>query len=212
MALGLLGGLAHNRGDLGAARQRNEEALAYARESGQTHFIAMYAQGLGGIATDQGDHARAAVLFAEALTIWRTRGDPWAVGIALLNVGKSARALGDLSHGARTYREALALFADHGDRAKVASCLEGLGHLAARGGEPERAIHLFGAAETLYEAAGFQVPHHDPSAYEPALAAVRAALDEATVAIAWAAGRTLPLEHAVVEARDVADALAGGQS
>jgi predicted ATPase/class 3 adenylate cyclase len=212
MALGLLGGLAHNRGDFGAARQRNEEALAYAREAGNPHFIAMFAQGLGGITTDQGDHERAAAYFDEALTIWRARSDPWAVGIALLNVGKSARALGELCHGAMTYREALTLFADHGDRAKVASCLEGLGHLAAVGGMPERAVHLFGAAETLYKTAGFRLPHHDSNAYDPALVAVNAALDDNVVAVAWADGRALSFEQALVEAKDVADALTGSQS
>ena len=203
MALALLGGLAHDRGDLALARRQYEEAIGHAREAGQTHFIAMMAQNLAGVATDQGDHARAAALLDEALTLWRGRGDLWAVGVALLNLGKAARILGDLPRAAATYREALALFAEHGDRARIASCVEGVAHQAAVGGEPERAARLFGAAEAMYEAAGFQFPHHDRAGYERAVAAVRAALDEGTVAAARAAGRALSVEEAVLEARAV---------
>jgi non-specific serine/threonine protein kinase len=171
----------------------------------------MYAQGLASIATEQGDQTRAAELYDEALSLWRSRSDPWGVGIALLSVGQSARALGNLRRSAESYHEALALFADHGDQAKVASCIEGLGHLAAINGNAEQASRLFGAAEAIYEPLGFRLPHHDRKAYDPALAAVRAASDEETRASAWAAGRRLPLELAIVEARDVAESLAGTQ-
>ena len=145
------------------------------------------------------------------LSLWRARGDPWAVAIALLNVGGASRASGDLLRAAANYREALALFAAHGDRAKVASCLEGLGHLATIDGKAEQAVRLFGTAEAIYQSLGFQLPHHDPSAYEPALAAVHAALDGNVVAVAWADGRALSFEQALVEAKDVADSLAGDQ-
>jgi tetratricopeptide (TPR) repeat protein len=182
MALGLLGGLAHNRGDLDLARRYYEGAVAHARGASQTHFIAMYAHDLASVAADQGDHAGAAGLLDEALTLWRARGDSWAIGTALKNLGKAARVLGDVPRGAATYREAVTLFAEHGDRGQVASCLEGLAHLATVGGELERAARLLGAAEALYETTGVQLPVFDPNAYEPTLAAVRAALDETTIA------------------------------
>jgi hypothetical protein len=118
----------------------------------------------------------------EALSLWRARGDSWAIGNALKNLGKAARVVGDIPRGAATYREAVTLFAEHGDRGQVASCLEGLAHLATVGGELERAARLLGAAEALYETTGVQLPVFDPNAYEPTLAAVRAALDETTIA------------------------------
>jgi tetratricopeptide (TPR) repeat protein len=211
MALALIGGLAHDRGDLVLARRHYEEAVTPARESGQTHIIAMFVHDLAGVATDQGDHAGAAALLDEALSLWRARGDSWAIGNALKNLGKAARVVGDIPRGAATYREAVTLFAEHGDRGQVAACLEGLAHLATVGGEPEQAARLFGAAEALYETTGVQLPIFDPNAYEPTLAAIRAAVDEARIAAAWAAGRTLPLEHAVAEAMDVAESLAGNQ-
>jgi tetratricopeptide (TPR) repeat protein len=211
MALGLLGGLAQNRSDLTLAWQHYEEAVAHAREAGQTHFVAMYAHDLAGVAADQGDHAGAATLLDEAPTLWRARGDSWAIATALKNLGKAARVVGDFPRGAATYREAVTPFADHGDRGQVASCLEGLAHLAAVGGEPERAARLFGAAEALYESVGVRLPVFDPNAYEPALASVRAALDEVAVAAVWEDGRALSFEQAVVQARDVADRLAGNQ-
>jgi tetratricopeptide (TPR) repeat protein len=212
MALALLGGLAHNRSDLVLARQHYEEAIAYAREAGHPHFIAMYAHTLAGVATDEGDHAGAAALSDEALSLWRARGDTWAIGNALKNLGKAARVLGDIPRGAAAYREAVTLVAKHDDRGQVAECLEGLAHLATVGGAPERAARLFGAAEALYETTGVQMPVFDPNAYEPTLAAIRTAVDETTVAERWAAGRALSFEQAVAEAKDVANCLAGNQN
>ena len=155
MALALLGGLAHNRSDLVLARQHYEEAIAYAREAGHPHFIAMYAHTLAGVATDEGDHAGAAALSDEALSLWQARGDTGRY--ALKNLGKAARVLGDIPRGAAAYREAVTLVAEHGDRGQV-ECLEGLAHLATVGGAPERAARLFGAAEALYETTGVQMP------------------------------------------------------
>ena len=106
------------------------------------------------------------------------------------------------------YQEALALFAEHGDRAKVASSVEGIAHLAAAGGLPEAAACLFGAAEALYDAAGYHLPDHNPSAHESALVAIRTALEESAITQAWARGRAMPLQHVVSEAQAVGEALA----
>jgi hypothetical protein len=63
------------------------------------------------------------------------------------------------------------------------------------------------AAETLLNTSGLSLAawpdvHAD---YERYVAAVRAQLDEATFAAAWAAGRAMSLEQVVTDARSLGD-------
>jgi hypothetical protein len=64
--------------------------------------------------------------------------------------------------------------------------------------QPEHAARLFGATEAVREALGAPVPPSERADYERHVAAVRAALDAA----AWAAGRAMALEDAIVLALD----------
>ena len=75
--------------------------------------------------------------------------------------------------------------------------------LAGRSGQPERAARLFGAAELLYEASVTRLEYPDQVEYDRNVAAVRAQLDEATFAAAWAEGRAMTLEQAIDYARQV---------
>jgi hypothetical protein len=57
-----------------------------------------------------------------------------------------------------------------------------------------------GAAETLLEESGAPLAPPERAAYERNLASVRARLDQAAFAAAWAAGRALTLAQATGEA------------
>ncbi len=78
----------------------------------------------------------------------------------------------------------------------------GLGCLSAQLGQPERAATFFGALEGLIEQGNSAIllpvdkPEHDRH-----LAAVRAALDEATFTRAWDAGRTMSVDQIVAYAQ-----------
>jgi hypothetical protein len=68
--------------------------------------------------------------------------------------------------------------------------LAGLAGVAVAGGDCARAAYLLGAATALGEAvAAARLVHHER--YDRALAATRAALDEASFGQAWNAGRSL---------------------
>jgi hypothetical protein len=72
-------------------------------------------------------------------------------------------------------------------------------------GQPLRAARLFGASDALFEAIG-QV--RDPAfaaAYERFVADVRAQVDAAAFAAAYAAGQALTLEQAIAYALEVSD-------
>jgi hypothetical protein len=70
------------------------------------------------------------------------------------------------------------------------------------------AARLFGAAERLHELLGLVRDETVHSGRDHALSGVRARLGEDGLTSAWAAGRELPVEEAVVEADQIAATLA----
>lgn len=98
-----------------------------------------------------------------------------------------------LEEGAQISREL-------GDRLGAPYFAEGLAKLSAMRSRPVRAAKLWGAAEALREQEGVSLSKFDRanSDYERDLALVRSALDEATFDAAWAEGRAMSFEQAVV--------------
>ena len=80
------------------------------------------------------------------------------------------------------------------------TALEGLAAAAEAHGQTERAARLFGAAEAWREVAGTPLSPVQRAGYEREVAAVRAQLDAARFAAAWAQGRAMSLEQAIAYA------------
>jgi hypothetical protein len=66
--------------------------------------------------------------------------------------------------------------------------------------QPERAARLLGAVDALREMIGYRLAAAERTDYDRDVAAIRAQLDAATFAAAWAAGQALTLEQAIAEA------------
>jgi DNA-binding NarL/FixJ family response regulator len=95
------------------------------------------------------------------------------------------------------FKEALTLNKRFGYRQGTAENLAGLGAVAAGNGQLEPAVKLFGAAEALLDVVGTDLGPADREQYHQCVTAVRAQLDEATFAKAWAEGRTMTREQAM---------------
>jgi hypothetical protein len=67
-------------------------------------------------------------------------------------------------------------------------------------GEMERAVRLFGAAQSLRQVMGTPLPLVERSVHEQRVVAARAELSEEVFGAAWAEGETMALEAAVAEA------------
>src|SRR5207302_2106787 len=80
----------------------------------------------------------------------------------------------------------------------IATCLEGLGAVETAQEAPLKAARLWGTAEALREAIDAPMPPLDRADYEQALAAAHTALGEEAFASAWAEGRTMTPEQALV--------------
>ena len=92
---------------------------------------------------------------------------------------------------ATSFEDSLALYREVGNEDGIAYCLAGLAGVAGAEGQPERAARLLGAAEALLEASGTHLIAADRAEYDHNVATVRAQLDEAAFAAAWAEGRAL---------------------
>jgi hypothetical protein len=94
---------------------------------------------------------------------------------------------------------ALALRNEVGDREDLAISLESLGVLLA-GHDAELAARLLGAAEALRTRHRLPDTGEAAAEREAGLVTLRAALDTGTLALAWTAGQSSPLDLVVDEA------------
>ena len=114
-------------------------------------------------------------------------------------------AAGDHERAEALHEESLVLCRELGDKLIGSESLEGLACAAGAKGEAERAARLFGAAEALREAVGYQQAPRERALREPYLAAARSRVDEAAWAAAWEEGRSMEFEDAVVYALEDPD-------
>jgi predicted ATPase/class 3 adenylate cyclase len=176
------------------------EGLAVFRELNVKRGTSMALGNLGYLALDQGDYERAAALLAESLAVCREIGDRWVIPRLLRSLGTAALAQGDDPRAAAAFAEGLTLSQSLEDKHCIAASLEQLARIASRAGQPERAARLFGVGEIMREVSGIPLDTQIRSDYDRAVAAVRAQLDDATFAAAWAAGRAMSLEAAIAAA------------
>jgi DNA-binding CsgD family transcriptional regulator len=185
-----------------------EKSLTLAAELGDTWSVARAKNSLGELARAGGDYDLAAALYEESLALFRQVGHPKQIVNTLHNLGQAAALRGDPRRGAALFAEGLALAVEHGDRRLEAFCLTGLGGMAGLLGQPEQAARLFGAADALLATIGAVMEPIDLAAADRYRATVRARLGAAAFAAAGEAGRAMPLEQALAEARRAAAALA----
>jgi len=158
---------------------------------------------LGHAARLRGTYERAAQLHQESLESFQTcsaqhAGLAWAyhsLGESALGLGRPDEAVGWLAQG-------LALSQALSDQASISWCLAGVGSVAALDEEPERAAHLWGAAERLRQTIDCRSAPAARATYERAMAVVRAQLGDDAFAAAWAEGQAMTLKQAIAEALD----------
>jgi predicted ATPase len=209
-ALWQLGWCAMRSGDYEGAVQHFSEPLHIYRQTGDKNGLSYVLSGLGEVALRQGDYGRATPLLEESLALRREVGDKWGVAVSLGNFAWVALRRDDLKQAATLLAESLTLRRDIGDVGGIAWCLEKFAEIALTTGQAasaprreegfRRAARLFGAAEALRAPSGSTIDLVDQAEYERQLATVRAQLDEADFAAAWAEGQAKTLEQAVVYA------------
>ncbi len=179
------------------AKKLWEEGIVLCRELGYMYRLPDFSMGLGHVSILEGDYERGAALNEEAAGLCRERGYKSGLQFALDNLGWAALLQGDYEQARISYSESLVMCRELGDKMIASESLEGLACVAVTGGEAEQAARLFGAAEALREAVGYQHFPEEDALREPYFAMARSRLDEAAWEAAWAEGRATTPEQAI---------------
>jgi len=107
LALYGLANLARRRGEVDAAVDRYERAIAAAREDGPLWILCAALVELGGLVAVKGDQRRGVALHAESAAIIRRTGLRRGIAYAWNGLGVIARAGGDLERARQLHQEAL---------------------------------------------------------------------------------------------------------
>ena len=184
-------------GDFERAKQLYVEGLALSRQLGSSSLLGAYLINSGYTLLLEGDLEGAMALNQEAEDLRRKQRRGGGLQYALDNLGWAMLLRGEYDKARTQHEESLALCHDLGDKMVASWSLEGLACSASAKGDAERAARLFGAAEGLREAVGYQQASRDRSLREPYLAAARSLLDEAVWEKAFIEGRVMGMGEAV---------------
>jgi tetratricopeptide (TPR) repeat protein len=170
---------------------------------------------LGRVASAEGDYAHALDLILEGLTLHQVSQHAWGAAELTASLGFVTYAQGDYAQAVNWYRESLQLFLQLGMRRGQAICLEGLAQVASAQEHMERAARLMGAAAHLRHTLTTPLSPSERIAHNEGCARARAELGDQGFAVAWGAGESMPLDHAIAEALGEpipASALSSGNS
>jgi tetratricopeptide (TPR) repeat protein len=199
--------LAYLQGDLDRAEALWQESLFifqkpdWADDKATRAFVL---NGLGLVASARSDYARAAEQLDEALELARASGDRRFISLALNSQGQVAHAQKDRTRAAALFRESLTLRKEMGDKHGIVVTLEHLAGVWVET-EPEWAARILGVAQAMRETIGAPIPPVERADYDRQVAGTRAQLGDTAFEMAWAAGRAMPLKHALAYAFEKSD-------
>src|SRR5829696_4377924 len=196
-SLGNLANVSSDRGNYEQAKKLYEEGLALSRELDGAELLGAYLIDLGYEYLLEGEPEKAIALNEEAAELYRKRGHRDGLQFTLDNLGWAALLRGDYERAEALHEESLVLCEELGNKHIGSESLEGLACTAGAQEDAERAAKLFGAAEAIRQAAGYQQAPRDRSLREPYLEAARSRLAEAAWEKAFMEGRAMGMGEAV---------------
>lgn len=182
------------------AREVCEEGLRVARETGDRPLLPYLLYTLAHVCYCQRDYLGMPALLDECSARAQDTGDVVPTQYADFMMGHLMRTSGDLRGARMHYHRSFEAVSRAGLRMNWPYAPEVFAYLAAAEGQMERAARLLGAAEAAREELGYPLPISARVDHDPAMAALRASLDEATLARLWAEGRAMSMEQAIAYA------------
>ena len=193
-----MGDLAGQRGDHETAVRLYTESLALARQHAFDGSIAASLVGLARVACERGEYERAEATCSQALdTLVETPN--WLRGSVASVRARVALCRGHAGHAVALYREGLRCVLPEQDRTEIVEAAEYLAWALAADGRCAEAARLLAFATHQREDMGIVLYPVDRPHHERALAAARAALDEAAFNVAWAQGEAWSIEDALTQ-------------
>ena len=191
--------------DFTTTQQFHEKVIVIWRELGNTAMVAETLSRRAQTTRVQGDYQRAQSMFEEAISMFTALNEKINRATTVRRFGRVALQQGDFEKAMALCQQSLKLNLETGHKHGVVSCLATFAGIAIAiaQGQNRRAAKLFGAVEALLRELDRPMLFGDVYDYENDLSALRAQLDEVTLAAAWAEGQAMTLEQAVEEAMRV---------
>jgi hypothetical protein len=167
------------------------------REAGSRWLLGMILFGYGSFAMLQGYYEEARSHFEESLGLFTELRDRHRIAMIHSEFAHLDRRQGHYAQAKLLYRETILKWQQIGHRAAVAHQLECFAFIAKAEEEDQRAAKLFGAAEILRENPNLPMNPMEQFEYDREVIDLRANMDAATFAKAWAEGRALSMEQAI---------------
>jgi predicted ATPase/DNA-binding CsgD family transcriptional regulator len=202
-SLGLIGRTFQWQGERDQAATLLQESLALFRELGDEWDVARILIHLGDIQLRQGNYEQANTFLEASLNLLKKLGDKWSLALALGALGENFRRQGNYQQAESHFQQGLAIYQELNNTVDVLWILQALAISAVEQGQAKRAVHLWGAAESLREAVHAPLSSSYQSDYAPFLKSARTALGEEAFTTAWSDGRSLTLEQAIALAKSV---------
>ena len=153
--LGILAGIAEDRGDLDRAASAYEAVVERSRTVGGEFFEPRWMSRLAGVRARQGNEAEADRLYRDTIAQGR---NPLLTASALVAQASVARRLGDLPRSRRLLDDGMARFELLGVAAGCAAALAGLAWWALAAGDPAGAASFAERARSRRCGAGTRTP------------------------------------------------------
>ncbi|MGH2678543.1 MAG: ATP-binding protein, partial [Actinomycetota bacterium] len=151
-----------------------------------------------------GDHRAALPLLEESLARTRERGDVFHLADDLLRLAEANRFLGNLDDARRDQLEALEIMERANAPGGIAAVLQIMASVDCDLGRHERAMRIFGSADSFTESAsGFAEP--PPFQFADPVGVARRAIGDDATDRAMGEGRAMPREEALAYARSTDD-------
>jgi hypothetical protein len=117
---------------------------------------------------------------------------------ALAGLADLARRRGNDASAVALYRECIVLWHELEEKPQLLHPLEGLAGVFSATGQAERAVRLWGFAESSRRA--LKAPRASFDDYDRLVDSARVTLGDASFETAWSQGRSMDLAHAIADA------------
>ncbi len=189
--------VAARKGDLSEKQKYIGKLKEHLHDMPASLLVGMFFMGMGMDERILGNYGTAKRHLEEGLNIFRLVRNKNFQNVVTSELGHTARQTGDLDQARKIYRETIKGWQDLGHRAAIAHQLECFAFIAMAQEEPERAVKLFGAAETLRTKVASQMTDYEQDEYDKAVAQLRSLLKEPEFNSLWAEGGALTMEQAI---------------
>jgi predicted ATPase len=193
----MAGVISITQSDLKRMRPYAEEGIQLLKESGSHWIVAMTVFGFGLFTAMQGNYTEARSQFEACIPLFTELRDRHRLAMVHSELAHLERRQGHFAQAKPLYRETIQEWQKIGHRAAIAHELECFAFIAKAQEEDQRAAHLFGAAEILRENINIPMMPTERPEYDREVNDLRANMDEAAFAKAWAEGRAMTMEQAI---------------